>query len=227
MKAKHLIVILMLFLSCNKSDYRVNKFADIDVYNEEEINNFIQFFIKNLNDKNDFLSTAVNMKFYGSKLEKAPLILHPERWMTTKAQRDSLINNDDRIFIQQQVNDTREYSIHQKNFKQKILNSDSLKKENLKFNHWQNKKADSLKLRNIQKLKRYISQEMPTEYYNYIKKSTPILHIDKPIFLKNKNRVIFSYYSYTGPLSTYSEIAVYEFKNGKWFKIKTISTSIS
>lgn len=227
LKAKHFFIIILLLFSCNKIDYKHNEFTDINVYNEDQIDNFIQFFIKNLNDKNDFSSTVMNVKFYGNKLKKETILLKPEKWIITKAQHNSLFTDDDWIFIKQQIDDKKEYSLHQKISDKKILNSDSLKKENLKFIDWQNKKADSLRLKNIEKFKEYISKEMYTEYGSYIKKSTPILYINKPIFLKNRNRVIFSYYTYTSPLSAYSETAIYEFKNGKWFKIKIIHSSIS
>ncbi|HEX7870755.1 MAG TPA: hypothetical protein VF455_11650 [Chryseobacterium sp.] len=227
MQVKHFIIIVLLLFSCNKRGNHHNEFENIDVFNEEQINNFIQFFIENLDHKNDLPSFVKNTKFYGNKLEKNSILLKPESWIITKALQDSLFTNEDLIFVKKQITDKKEYSLNRKNFTQKIINSDSLRKENNKFSDWQDKKIDSLRKISVSKAKEYISHEAFSEHQNYIKKFTPILHINKPIFLKDKNRVIFSYYTYSGYLNAYSETAIFEFKNGKWHKLKIIYSTIS
>jgi len=131
------------------------------------------------------------------------------------------------VSIKQQLNDKRNYIILKENVEQKILNSDSLKAENIKFGNWQNKKVDSLRKINISKAMEYIRREKPVEFYNYKKKSTPIIYFHKPIFLKDKNKIIFSYYFYSGEMNALKETALYEFRNGKWFKLKIIYLTVS
>ncbi|MCX8532139.1 hypothetical protein [Chryseobacterium luquanense] len=227
MRIKHFVIITLLLFSCNKRGHHDNKFENIDVFSEEQINNFTQFFIENLDNKNDLFSFVKNTKFYGNKLEKNAILLKPERWIITKAQQDSIFSSEDLIFVKKQTTDKKEYSLNRKNFKKKIINSDSLRNENKKFSDWQDKKIDSLRKISVSKAKEYISHEASSEYQNYIKKYTPILYINKPIFLKDKNRVIFSYHIYSGYLSAYSETAIFEFKNGKWHKLKIIYSTIS
>ncbi|MCU7617892.1 hypothetical protein NZ698_11850 [Chryseobacterium sp. PBS4-4] len=227
MQIKHFVIIIFLLFSCTKRDYDHNEFENINVSDEEQVNNFIQFFIENLDDKNDILSLMKNIKYYGSKLEKDSILLKPERWLITKTQRDSLFTDEDLVFVRQQIIDEKDYSFQRKNFRQKIVNSDSLKNENIKFSNWQSEKTDSLRKISISKAKEYIADGAFREYHSYIKKNTPILYINKPIFLKDKNKVIFSYYTYSGYLNARSETAIFEFKNGKWYKLKIIYARIS
>lgn len=227
MKAALFTILLLLFFSCNKKTSAENNFENIDVYNEQQINYFLQSFFNNLNAKEDILSEINRAQFCGNILSKSSELSSSEKWLISKKQVDSLFTKEDLAFIREQVSDKKKYVIYQKNLKQKILNSDSLREENLRFNDWQNKKSDSLKLKDMQKFKEYISHEMFTENHINSKTYTPIIYFNKPVFLKNKNKVIFSHYLYSGFLSARQETALYEFKNGKWHKISILTTSIS
>ncbi|KQT15461.1 hypothetical protein ASG31_14430 [Chryseobacterium sp. Leaf404] len=196
MKVKNVILILLILISCNEKNYGNNHFEDLDIYNEKQINNFLQFFLKNLDDKDDFSLMLSNTKFCGNRLDKDSVLHQPEKWLVTKSQSDSLFTGEDMVSIKEQLNDKRNYVILKENVEQKILNSDSLRAENIKFGNWQSTKIDSLRKISTSKALEYIRRERPVEYYNYKKKFTPIIYFDKPIFLKDKNKVIFSYYYY-------------------------------
>lgn len=222
MKAILSTLLVIILISCNKP----NDFENIDVYNERQINNFVKSLINNLSENNEVILEQ-QPKFCGNKLEKSRILLFPEKWIISKNQRDSLFTKEDLSFINQQINDEKQYFVYKETVSQKILNSDSLKTENLKFSNWQNKKADSLRLKNIEKLKKYLSDEAHLEYNNYCKKNAPIIYFDKPIFLKDKNKAIFSFYFYAGFVNARQETALYEYKKGKWQKIVILNASIS
>lgn len=76
MQFKLYIIVALLLLSCNKNGNHHNKFENIDVYNEMQINNFIQFFFKNKNDKNHF--SIMLFSWYGSATLKLHLKHHDE-----------------------------------------------------------------------------------------------------------------------------------------------------
>ena len=218
---KQIILLISIFslFSCQKR-------KEIDVFNNDEINNVISELLQNT-DSESSLIFIKNTKYIGNELSKDSLILKNKNFMISKVKLDSLISPEDWKFIKDQIEDKRKYFINESNFSQKVLNSDSLKNENLKFSKQQMDKIDSLREIDLEKARIYISQTSQSEYYKYLENSTPISYIDKPLFTKNKKRMIFSFYTYSGPLSALSEIAIYELRNNKWIKIETLYITIS
>lgn len=230
---KYFVIILFILISCGKNTEKQTlenfDLEKLDVFNNEEINIFIQSFLLNQEpNQKEHLPSDINFtKYIGNNFTKDSLILNEKNLrMVSQKELDSLISKEDWKFIRQQINDKKDYFVDEKYFKQKVLDTDSLKIENEKFTNNAVEITDSLKKINMDAAKEYIKQS-DLEYNKFVRKYTPILHVDKPLFIKNKKRVIFSYSTYSGPLSAFSETAIYEFKNKKWRKIKSIRMMIS
>jgi len=225
------ILFLIITISCKKEQNQIFEKniipSELNVFNNRDINDVIRNILEQNNDIENPISSINNAKFMGNELRKDSLILKKEYLIIKKEELDSLITNEDWKFIEKQLLDKRKYVINEKYYKQKILDSDSLKSENRKFLNKQNSIIDSLKKVDFENAKKYMAEKSQSEYYEYIKKSTPIVYIDKPLFTKNKKRVIFSFSTYSGPLSAYSEISIYEYQKNKWVKIKTLRELIS
>lgn len=219
-------MLLFLFFSCKDEK---GKLIKTDIFNENEVNNFIHAFLENQNqqDKENVFFATERTKFLGNKLSKSTILLDRKNWHITKKEFDSLISKEDWDYINLQIQDKKDYFLQQKDFKQKLINSDSLKKENIKFSDNQGRIIDSLRKSNLEKAKTYISKTSFKEHHDFIKKCTPLLHFDKPIFFKDSRRVIFTHHTYSGMLSAYSETAIYEFKDNKWYKVKILTSHIS
>ncbi len=220
MSMKYLVFVLFILISCNKNvekqtveDFDLER---LDVFNNEDINIFIQSFLSNqeANQENDISEIIKFHKFIGNKLRKDSLTLN-------RAKSDSLISEEDLKFITKQINDKKEYYVDGKYFKQKIFSSDSLKNENLKFYERESKVLDSL-LKISTDLARQYDAKSSLEHSKQIRKLSPYIYIEKPLFSKDKKRVIFSY-----TLSYAGETAIYEYINKKWRKIKVLSMYIT
>lgn len=230
---KYFAIILFILISCGKSTEKQTlenfDLEKLDVFNNEDINIFIQSFLLNQEpNQREQLPSDINLtKYIGNNLTKDSFILNGKNLrMVSQKELDSLISKEDWKFIRKQINDNRDYLIDKKFFKQKVLDSDSLKIENEKYTKNTVKITDSLKKINMAAAKEYVKQS-DLEYLKFTKKFTPILHIDKPLFTKDKKLVIFSYSTYSGPLSAFSETAIYEFRDKKWRKIKSVRMMIS
>ena len=220
MSMKYLVFVLFILISCNKNIKKqtVENFdlERLDVFNNEDINVFIQSFLSNqeANQENDISEIIKFHKFIGNKLRKDSLTLN-------RAKSDSLISEEDLKFITSQINDKKEYYVDGKYFKQKVFNSDSLKNENLKFYESESKVLDSL-LKISTDLARQYDAKSSLEHSRQIRKLSPYIYIEKPLFSTDKKRVIFSY-----TLSYAGETAIYGYINKKWRKIKVLSMYIT
>ncbi|WP_374444171.1 hypothetical protein [Epilithonimonas sp.] len=217
---KYLVIILVFLISCGKKAEKQTlenfDLEKLDVYNNDQINTFINSFLSNYQpDKEGNLSDVlVRSKFIGNKLRKDSLTLN-------RIKSDSLISEEDLKFIAKQINDKKEYYVDGKYFKQKIFSSDSLKNENLKFYERESKIIDSLFKINADLAREYDTKSR-FEYSKKMRKISPYFYIDKPIFFKDKKRVIFSYSN-----ECCSETSLYEFKNKKWRRKTVLSSYIT
>lgn len=226
MKIHHIFTLLFLLFSCKNDEGKLMK---IDIFNENDLNNFIHVFLENQNQKdkkNAFFATE-RTQFLGNKLSINLILSDRKNWHITKKEFDSLVSEEDWNYIKLQIEDKKDYFLKQKNFKQKLINSDSLRNENIKFSDNQGRIIDSLRKSNLEKAKTYLSKTSFKDHQDFIKKYTPLLHFDKPIFFKDNKKVIFTYHTYSGLLNAYSETALYEFKDNKWNKVKILTSRIS
>ncbi|KFC24129.1 hypothetical protein [Chryseobacterium sp. FH1] len=217
---KYLAIILLIFISCGKSTKKQTvenlNLDKLDIFINEDINIFIQSFLSNqeVSQEENLSKLLIRYKCIGNKLRKDSLILN-------KIISDSLISKEDLKFIAKQINDKKNYFLEKKYFKQKIFNSDSLKKENLKFYEGQSEVIDSL-LKINPELARQHSSRSNLERSKQMKNFSPYAYIEKPLFTIDKKRVIFSYTN-----MCCNETAIYEYKNKKWRKIKMISSYVT
>ena len=228
MSMKYLVFVLFILISCNKNveKQKVENFdlEKLDVFNNEDINIFIQSFLLNQepNQKDELKDLIGFTKFIGNELEKDSLILDGNNLrMVSQKELDSLISKEDWKFIVEQIKDKKDYYVDGKYFNQKIFNSDSLRKENLKFYERESKVMDSL-VKISTDLARQYDAKSSLEHSRQIRKLSPYVYIEKPLFTKDKKRVIFSY-----TLSYLDVVAIYEYKNKKWRRIKSVREIIS
>jgi len=217
---KYLIFVLFILISCNKNVEKqtVENFdlEKLDVFNNEDINIFIQSFLSNqeVGQEENISKLLFRYKSIGNKLRKDSLILN-------NIQSDSLISKEDFNFITKQINDKKEYYVNEKYFKQKIFNSDSFKNENLKFYEKKSKVIDSLLKINTDLARQYDAKSN-LERSKQLGMMSPYIYIEKPLFTKDKKRVIFSYTN-----RCCNETSLYEYKDKKWRRIKILSSYIT
>lgn len=217
---KYFAIVLFILISCGKNTekQKLENFdlEKLDVFNNEEINIFIQSFLSNQEvcQEENLSKLLIRYKSIGNKLRKDSLILN-------KVKSNSLISKEDFNFIAKQINDKKDYLLEKKYFKQKIFNSDSLKKENLKFYEGQSEVINSL-LKINPELARQHSSRSNLERSKQMRNFSPYAYIEKPLFTIDKKRVIFSYTN-----MCCNETAIYEYKNKKWRKIKMISSYVT
>lgn len=216
---KYFAIILFFLISCGKSTEKqtVENFdlEKLDVFNNEDINIFIQSFLSNqeAGPEENLSKLLIRYKSIGNKLRKDSLILN-------KVKSNSSISKEDFNFIAKQINNRKDYFVDKKYFKQNIFNSDSLKKENLKFYGEESEIIDSLLKINPNLAREHISLSK-LERFKQMRTLSPYFYIDKPLFTMDRKRVIFSYIT-----ECCEETAIYEYKNKKWRKIKMLYMSI-
>lgn len=214
-------------ISCTKENLVVKKPESINIFDEKDINEIV-FSILN-NEKSfgsDNFKHIEATKYISKNFVINSLILYTKTLGASFNELNSYLKADDWTFIAEQLNDKKQYLISSQYFRQKPLDLDSLKTENIRFSVQMHKENDSLRkiiAENENVLRK--KKDVKLKAYERLKTSNPILIIDKPIFSKSKKLLIFSFSTSVGLMGTYKEKSIFEYKNGHWEKIKILSSA--